>query len=243
MTQTRTQAQMQADSQDSLSIRKADVARWFETLRDDICARFEEIEKDAEIDDPQACHSDGQLSGLLDAGQFERRSWQREGGGGGEISVMHGRVFEKVGVNISVVHGQFSPEFRGSIPGAEASGDFWAGGISLVSHPHNPFVPSAHMNTRFIVTSKSWFGGGGDLTPMMPAAAEETLFHAVMRMMRPIIRNSKTGVTNISICLTGMSRAGWGAFSMIIWIAGMLRQISPLPVMLAPVLLIAIARL
>jgi coproporphyrinogen III oxidase len=181
MTQTRTQAQMQADSQDSLSIRKADAARWFETLRNDICARFEEIEKDAEIDDPQACHSDGQLSGLLDAGQFERKSWQREGGGGGEISVMHGRVFEKVGVNISVVHGQFSPEFRGSIPGAEASGDFWAGGISLVSHPHNPFVPSAHMNTRFIVTSKSWFGGGGDLTPMMPAAAEETLFHADLK--------------------------------------------------------------
>jgi len=165
-------------AQDRLSSQKQQTAAWFETLRDDICARFEEIEAQAEITDPHGCHSDGQLSSPLNAGQFERKSWQREGGGGGEISVMHGRVFEKVGVNISVVHGQFSAEFKNSIPGAEDTGEFWAGGISLVSHPQNPFVPAAHMNTRFIVTSKSWFGGGGDLTPVMPAKAETDLFHS-----------------------------------------------------------------
>jgi len=178
---TQTQTQSKTDLQDSLSGQKAETARWFEHLRDDICSRFEAIEADAEIDDPHGCHSDSQLSSPLQAGRFERKRWQREGGGGGETSVMHGRVFEKVGVNISVVHGQFSSEFRGSIPGAENTGDFWAGGISLVAHPQNPFVPAAHMNTRFIVTSKSWFGGGGDLTPAMPAEAEEALFHGDLK--------------------------------------------------------------
>jgi coproporphyrinogen III oxidase len=164
-------------SDDELSVQKEQAAAWFKELRDDICARFEQIEADADITDPKSCHSDGKMSEPQDAGKFARKVWQRDGGGGGEISVMHGRVFEKVGVNISVVHGQFSSEFKGSIPGAEDTGDFWAGGISLVAHPQNPFVPAAHMNTRFIVTSKSWFGGGGDLTPVMPAQAEQTLFH------------------------------------------------------------------
>ncbi len=154
-------------AQEQLAHHKTRASDWFRTLRDDICSRFEAIE--AECDTGQ--HAD------KEAGKFERKVWKRDGGGGGEMSVMHGRVFEKVGVNISVVHGQFSEEFRKSIPGAEDTGDFWAAGISLVSHPQNPFVPAAHMNTRFIVTRKGWFGGGGDLTPIMDAEEEAKAFH------------------------------------------------------------------
>ena len=143
------------------------VADWFEKLRDNICGQFETIESDAE---------DSPLSNQP-FGHFQRKNWTRDGGGGGQISVMHGRVFEKVGVNISVVHGQFEEDFRAQIPGANDDGQFWAGGISLVAHPQNPFVPAAHMNTRFVVTSKAWFGGGGDLTPIMPAEKEAAVFH------------------------------------------------------------------
>ena len=151
-----------------LSVRVAD---WFEKLRDNICGAFEIIESDAE---------DSPLS-TKPSGHFERKNWTRDGGGGGQISVMHGRVFEKVGVNISVVHGQFAEDFRAQIPGATDDGQFWAGGISLVAHPQNPFVPAAHMNTRFVITSKAWFGGGGDLTPLKPAPKQANTFHADLK--------------------------------------------------------------
>ena len=151
-----------------LSVRVAD---WFEKLRDNICGAFEIIECEAE---------DSPLSDQP-SGHFHCKNWTRDGGGGGQISVMHGRVFEKVGVNISVVHGRFEEDFRAQIPGATDDGQFWAGGISLVAHPQNPFVPAAHMNTRFVITSKAWFGGGGDLTPLKPAPKQVNTFHADLK--------------------------------------------------------------
>ncbi len=156
--------------------RKIRAAEWFEELRDRICAAFEAIEQDYE----------GPLSDRP-AGKFERHSWKRptqndgEDGGGGTMSVMRGRVFEKVGVNISTVHGAFSPEFAKTIPGADKDPHFWAGGISLVSHMQSPLVPAAHMNTRHLVTTQAWFGGGGDLTPMYPNDEDTAEFHAAYK--------------------------------------------------------------
>lgn len=163
----------------SLTEQKDKAKIWFQTLRNDICNEFEDIEKSLE-------------TGPLDhkePGFFERKSWNREtddikaqDGGGGTMSLMKGRVFEKVGVNISTVHGTFSEEFRSKIPGAEESnGAFWASGISLVAHMQSPLVPAVHMNTRMIVTSKSWFGGGADLTPMIPNDEDAQDFHAAFK--------------------------------------------------------------
>ena len=155
--------------------RKTRVRAWVEELRDRICATFEDIERE---------HT-GQLK-HLPPGTFERSAWQRpsEDGsdaGGGLMSVMKGRVFEKVGVNVSTVHGHFSPEFAATIPGAEKDPRFWACGISLVAHMQSPHVPAVHMNTRHMITTESWFGGGSDLTPMYPNDQDARDFHAALK--------------------------------------------------------------
>ena len=142
---------------------------WFESLRDRICAEFEAIEREAGSD-----------------ASFVFTPWDRtesdgSEGGGGVRGQMTGQVFEKVGVNVSSVGGTFSPEFAASIPGADEDPSFFATGISLVAHMANPHVPAVHMNTRFLTTTRRWFGGGADLNPAIPNDEDTAAFHARLR--------------------------------------------------------------
>jgi coproporphyrinogen III oxidase len=186
-----------------IEARKTRARAWFERLRNDICAAFEACERDLPKGAPLAegepglflrtpwertDHTGAQpISGLPEIGTLSAGSARADpGGGGGVMSIMKGRVFEKVGVHVSTVFGEFAPEFRKDIPGAADDPRFWASGISLIAHLHNPHVPAVHMNTRFVVTTKAWFGGGADLTPVLGKRrtqedADTQAFHAAMK--------------------------------------------------------------
>ena len=173
---------------DDIDARKAAARAWFEGLQNRLIAAFEALE---DAGSPFSVGSAGVDHAPAEAGRFDRRPWHRtdhtgEPGGGGTMAMLHGRVFEKAGIHASTVHGSFAPEFAKQMPGADVDPRFWASGVSLIAHPWNPHVPAVHMNTRFVVTSRSWFGGGADLTPVLDRRRvqedpDSQAFHGAMK--------------------------------------------------------------
>lgn len=167
----------------NINIKKKLTSSWFRDLRDQLCLMLEKKE-----------HEHGQHEYV-----FQKKKWLRDPSnkkdlGGGEISILRGKIFEKAGVNISTVNGQFSKEFRSQIPGTTNNPSFWASGISLVIHPKSPRMPIVHMNTRFIVTEKSWFGGGADITPINKISSESKILADLFHLnFREICENYKKG--------------------------------------------------
>ncbi len=166
---------------DNIENKKQQAQTWFRTLRDRICDNFETLDREFIARNPDFPKITTPL--------LKRKTWQREtnikddkDGGGGEISLIYSHIFEKAAINISTVYGKFTKDFQKEIPGAiENGGHFWASGISVITHPRNPYVPPIHMNTRMIVTSKYWLGGGIDLNPIFPNSQDTKKFHAILK--------------------------------------------------------------